>query len=304
MDVQLVKQQGMRLNNMKYAPKAELTPMRGLRPSGPGTEEGRISLADQDHQTTAGLPSRTIQQDETLEEELNTDQQPRKPSAQSSATVARQAAERSQNIAQKPARMNSGQWPKVRCVACGKLVRIGLGQCQLCGKNLNVCKCGETRGPSEQFRSALSQAVESSCQLFCLSPRQSAEGERSTGQFRIAAGSERRRDGNSSLRSQEANSVSGVGGGVGDRGNGGNLRAQGKKRAAGQGKQAPIASFLQRPPGLPPAERQRASDVCSRTGTDRRHRVLPRVWTRWSPRLLGNSPGEVGHCTAGRSRKR
>ena len=47
MGVQLVKQQSMRLKNMKYAPKAELAPMRGLGPSGPAVEEGRISLADQ-----------------------------------------------------------------------------------------------------------------------------------------------------------------------------------------------------------------------------------------------------------------
>ena len=274
--------------------------MRGLRPSGPGKEEGRIILTDQDCQHQQDC-EQSDQQEDILEEEGNP------PAAENRALTFSYGCAAGcgavTKFAQKPVRMNSGQWPKVRCVACGKLVRIGLGQCQLCGRRLNARKCGETRGPRNNLY-PLSQAAKSSCQLFCLSPRQSAEGERSTGQFRIAAGSERRRDGNSSLRSQEANSVSGVGGGVGDRGNGGNLRAQGKKRAAGQGKQAPIASFLQRPPGLPPAERQRASDVCSRTGTDRRHRVLPRVWTRWSPRLLGNSPGEVGHCTAGRSRKR
>ena len=75
----------------------------------------------------------------------------------------------------------------------------------------------------------LPQAVKSWCQLFCLSPRQSAEGERSTSQSRISASSEQRRHGNSSLRSQEVGSVSGVGDGVDDRGDGGNLRAQGKK---------------------------------------------------------------------------
>ena len=47
MDVQLVRQQGMRLKNMKYEPKAELAPMRGLRPTGPEKEEGRMILNDQ-----------------------------------------------------------------------------------------------------------------------------------------------------------------------------------------------------------------------------------------------------------------
>ena len=86
MDVQLVKQQGMRLKHMKYAPKAELTPMRGLRPSGPGTEEGRISLADQDHRHQQDA-EQSIQQEETLEED---DHQPATEGlSQSSATVAR-----------------------------------------------------------------------------------------------------------------------------------------------------------------------------------------------------------------------
>ena len=40
MDVQLVRQQGMRLQNMRYEPKAELAPMRGLRPADPETRRG------------------------------------------------------------------------------------------------------------------------------------------------------------------------------------------------------------------------------------------------------------------------
>ena len=132
------------------------------------------------------------------------------------------------------------------------MVRIGLGQCQLCGINLNACKCGETRGPGSNS-DPLPQVVESPCQRFCLSPRQSAEGERSTSQFGIPACSEQWRDGNSSLRSQEVSSVSGVGSGVGGRSGGDNLRAQRKNRAVGraavQGKQVSIVGFLQRPQG-------------------------------------------------------
>ena len=44
-DVELVKSHGMRLQRMKYASKAELAPMRGLRPGGAKAEEGREDVA-------------------------------------------------------------------------------------------------------------------------------------------------------------------------------------------------------------------------------------------------------------------
>ena len=140
MDVQLVKQQGLRLKNMKYEPKAELAPMRGLRPSGPEKEEGRIILTDQDCQHQQDC-EQSNQQEDILEDEGNPPTTENQALTFSYSCAAGCGAVT--QYTQKPVRMNSGQWPK----ACGQLVRIGLGQCQLCGRKLNACKCGETRGP-------------------------------------------------------------------------------------------------------------------------------------------------------------
>ena len=101
----------------------------------------------------------------------------------------------------------------------------------------------------------LPQAVKPLCQLFCLSPRQAAEGERSASKFENG-GKQWAAEGRkmSSLRSQEVVFASGVGGGVGDCGNGREIwertaRRRLVGRAAVQSRQVSIVSFLQRPRG-------------------------------------------------------
>ncbi len=106
---------------MKYAPKAELTPMKGLRPSGPGVEEGRISLVDQDPQQEQEA-EQSNQQEEIVRENDHRQATGEEAIAFSYSCVAGCGAVT--KYGQKPTRLSSGQWPKVRCVACGKLVRI------------------------------------------------------------------------------------------------------------------------------------------------------------------------------------
>ena len=96
---------------------------------------------------------------------------------------------------------------------------------------------------------SLPLAVEALCQ-----PCEAAEGERSASRFEIevAVSSDQQGEADASLRSQEVDFASGVGGGVGD-GNESDLGAQSKNRlvgrAAAQSKQVSIVGSLQRPRG-------------------------------------------------------
>ena len=130
--------------------------MRGLTPSGPEADEGRISLVDQ-NQPQQQDAARHIQPEEVLEEGDH------RPAAEEQTSVFSYSCAAGcgavTRYAQKPTRLNSGQWPTVRCVACGKLVRIGLGQCQFCGRKLNACKCGEVRGPGTNSDLPLRQRI-------------------------------------------------------------------------------------------------------------------------------------------------
>ena len=42
---------------------------------------------------------------------------------------------------EQPAKLQYGDWPKVRCPACGKAPRIGKSRCCWCTRQLSICAC-------------------------------------------------------------------------------------------------------------------------------------------------------------------
>eukprot|EP00969_Alexandrium_andersonii_P060466 2662437-Alexandrium_andersonii.AAC.1 len=52
----------------------------------------------------------------------------------------------------RPCRVGSS-WPKVRCVACGKVARCGVAECRVCGSAVMACKCRPTQTGYERTES-------------------------------------------------------------------------------------------------------------------------------------------------------
>ena len=119
---------------MRLVPRAELIPMKGLRPEGQAKEEAQAEPGQK--QDAAG-------EENAFEDQLQ--QEPGDKGKQEVSCRYRYACPSgcgaNTEYQEKPCKQPTGDWPKARCYGCGKVKRIGGSVRCWCTRKLTACGC-------------------------------------------------------------------------------------------------------------------------------------------------------------------